>query len=170
MVARGGLRNKSESRKHPQTDDRRIFIRKLAVAAGGVATLVATGTGLAHSIVHGEMNLAPPTSELPWRRTIFCQFDSEANHKVLLEGLKKCAREIDCKIFFGTDGHPDIFACGCFIQILDRNSVGEEMWQHYAAAYKDAGDITPCFIIDDRRDLPLPMNIRLPNFFMPTRA
>lgn len=56
----------------------------------------------------------------------------------------------------GADGDPDIFAYGGFVQILDRNSVGVEMWRDYAAAYKDAGDITPCFIIDDRKDLPLP--------------
>lgn len=103
-----------------------------------------------------EMNSEPPISELPWRRTIFCQFDGEEKHKVLLDALAECAREIGCVIVHGVDGDPDIFAYGCFIQILDRNSVGEEMWRDYAAAYNDAGDITPCFIIDDRKDLPLP--------------
>lgn len=63
---------------------------------------------------------------------------------------------MDCKIVIGADGHPDIFASGCFIQIIDQNSVGEEIWRDYAAAFRDAGDITPCFIIDDRKDLPLP--------------
>lgn len=103
-----------------------------------------------------EENPVPPTSELPWRRTIFCQFDGESRHKVLFDALADCAREIDCQIIRGTNGHPDIYAYGCFVQILDRTMVGEEMWRDYAAAYKDAGDITPCFIIDDRKDLPLP--------------
>jgi len=156
MGTRGDRREKSESGGHAQTEDRRNFLKRLVVAASGVTALTVTGSGLAHSSVQGEMNLAPPTSELPWRRTIFCQFDGEENHKVLFEGLTKCAREIDCQIIRGTDGHPDIYAYGCFVQILDRTLVGDEMWREYAAAYKDAGDITPCFIIDDRKDLPLP--------------
>jgi hypothetical protein len=93
---------------------------------------------------------------LPWRRTIFCQFEGDGIRRELFEALTESAREIDCKIVFGTNGHPDIFAYGCFVQILDRNSVGDDMWKDYVEAYKNAGDITPCFIIDDRTDLPLP--------------
>ena len=100
--------------------------------------------------------LEVPLAELPWRRTIFCQFDHKGKHKALFEAINDCATERDCTVVVGTSGHPDIFAFGCFIQVIDRNSVGDEMWREYAAAYKDAGDITPCFIIDDRKDLPLP--------------
>ena len=123
MGTSGNGRKKCESREQAQTDDRRNFLKKMVVAAAGVTTLAAIGTGLAHSIFHVEMNLAPPTSELPWRRTIFCQFDGEANHKVLNEALAKCVREIDCRIIHGTDGDPDIFAYGCFIQIT-RSELG----------------------------------------------
>lgn len=108
------------------------------------------------AIVKKGNEASPPIAELPWRRTIFCQFGGEEMHKKLLEAISECAREIGCVIVNGADGDPDIFAYGCFVQIIDRNSVGVEMWRDYAAAYKDAGDITPCFIIDDRRDLPLP--------------
>lgn len=103
-----------------------------------------------------RMDASPPIVELPWRRTIFCQFDGEEKFSGLFAALAACARGIDCEIIMGADGDPDIFAYGCFVQILDRNSVGEEMWRDYSAAYKDSGDITPCFIIDSRKDLPLP--------------
>ncbi len=138
------------------TELRRTFIKNLAVAAAGMATLAAAGPAEAHPAVPSGNGVPLPISELPWRRTIFCQFDGEEKYRGLFAALAACGRETDCEIILGADGDPDIFAYGCFIQILDRNSVGEEMWRDYAAAYKDAGDITPCFIIDDRTDLPLP--------------
>lgn len=139
-----------------ETDGRRTFIKHLAAAAAGIAMIAPPRPVAGHPAVLPETEVLLPIAELPWRRTIFCQFDGEVKHKDLLDALAECARKIGCVIVRGVDGDPDIFAYGCFIQILDRDSVGEEMWRDYAAAYKDAGDITPCLIIDDRRDLPLP--------------
>jgi len=141
---------------HTGTEGRRTFVKHLAVAAVGLATIEPALPSEAHPAGSQGIIVSHPIAELPWRRTIFCQFGDEEKHKELLEALSECAREIGCVIVNGADGDPDIFAFGCFIQILDRNSVGVEMWRGYAAAYKDAGDITPCFIIDDRKDLPLP--------------
>jgi len=92
------------------------------------------------------------TVPLPWRRTIFCQFE----HEQLKEAIERCARETDCRVFHGESGSPDIFAIGSFISIVDRNVVGHDLWQEYVECFDPVMDDTPCFIIDDLMHLPLP--------------
>jgi hypothetical protein len=85
-------------------------------------------------------------------RNIFCQFDNEE----LKSAVEKCALETDCSIFYGVSGDPDIFACPAFVMIIDRNLVGLDLWEEYVQASGQCGFDTPCFIVDNNRNLPLP--------------
>ena len=90
--------------------------------------------------------------EPQWCTTIFCQFD----HPVLQNTIEAYAREAGCQVIFGEDGSPDIFAMPAFIQIIDRNSVGADMWQDYVAFSDDVHDDTPCILVDVAETLAMP--------------
>lgn len=135
---------------------RRLFLRTLVLALGGAAALHPAGaTAAARANSDGGIT-PPPIADLPWKRTIFCQFDWSGKHRQLLRALADCAREIDCELVMGDYDAPDIFACGCFVQVVDRSAIAAEVWRDYLEVYRNSGDVTPCFIIDDCGDLPLP--------------
>lgn len=100
-----------------------------------------------------RQNVVGPTrSVITWHRNIFCQFD----HKELREAMEKCAIEADCTIFYGETPDPDIFACPAFVIIVDRNTVGHDLWREYVECFDPVGEETPCFIVDDLKHLPIP--------------
>lgn len=86
-------------------------------------------------------------------KTIFVQFENE-DLKVQLE---KCARDINCEVYWGEASSPDIIAIPYFISIIDRNIVGTEMWKYYLEYEKEVKDDEPCIIIDKIKDLELPV-------------
>lgn len=87
-----------------------------------------------------------------WLRNIFCQFDNEQ----LKQAVDRCAKEIDCTIFYGEKESIDICAVGSFIKIVDRNIVGHGVWNEYIEGIDSSGGDVPCIIVDDIYDLPLP--------------
>ncbi len=87
--------------------------------------------------------------------TIFCQFD-KLKLAELSNELEKLAEEIGCKIFYGEPYSPDIVAIPHFIEIVDRNNMGEDGWKDYLIFCKEAADNIPCLIVDSRDDLKLP--------------
>lgn len=177
--------------------DRREFLKSL-VALGCLAPLgKVAGLGTSEAVkAETQVSVMVPISDVPWRRRIYCQFD-QREHADLLQALRKCADETGCDIVFGEKDSPDLYAIGGFVLVLDRNQVGDEVWRDYVEMYQHDTDVTPCFIIDRRTDLPLPawrftcrldmddrgsvstisetirqmkmeMNRRLPNFFNQT--
>jgi hypothetical protein len=151
----GQQEESEETRREEQTGktDRRNFVRKLAAAVGGIATLAAAGTAAAGR-QGAPVRVVVPIPEVPWRQRIYCQFVPR-KHEELLGALRRCADETGCDIVFGEKGSPDLYAIGGFVLILDRSEMGEE-WQECVEMYRDDADITPCFIIDDRKAPPLP--------------
>jgi hypothetical protein len=92
------------------------------------------------------------SSSVTWRRNIFCQFD----HKELREAMEQTAIEADCTIFYGKTPDPDIFACPAFVIIVDRNTVGHDLWKEYVECFDPVGEETPCFIVDNLKHLSIP--------------
>jgi hypothetical protein len=135
------------------TDGRRSFIKQLATAVGGIVTLSAEGGAAAAGTV-ATVRVVVPIPDVPWRQRIYCQFD-QARHPELLQALRRCAEETGCDVVFGEKDTPDLYAIGGFVLVLDRSAMGTE-WQEYVEMCRDDTDATPCFIIDDRTDLPLP--------------
>ena len=136
--------------------DRREFLKSL-VALGCLAPLriAVDSDATAAAQTGAQVSVVVPIPDVPWRRRIFCQFDSR-EHKALLSALWRCADETDCDIVFGEKDSPDLYAIGGFVLVLDRSHVGDTEWRHYVEMYREDGDITPCFIIDRRTDLQLP--------------
>ena len=133
--------------------DRRDFLRTLAVGCLAPLEIVTEKAG---GRQHGTtVNVTVPIPDVPWRRRIFCQFDPR-EHRALLSALQRCADETGCDIVFGEKDSPDLYAIGGFVLVLDRRQVGDKEWRYYVEMYREDGDITPCFIIDRRTDLPLP--------------
>ena len=85
-------------------------------------------------------------------QTIFCQF----NNKILKLALEECAKEIGCHIWNGAPGSPDIVAIPAFIVIVDRQTVGKELWSDYVKFCEEVDDDVPCLIVDSLKDWPLP--------------
>lgn len=92
--------------------------------------------------------------ELMWSKTILCQFDNPA----LKEAVERLAKDSDCDIWHGRPGWPDILAVPCFIAIVDRNLIGEEIWNDYLRFCEEVNDDTPCVILDEIKHLGLPKN------------
>jgi len=133
--------------------DRRDFLKTLAL--GCLTPLELAAKPASRPRPAARVNVTVPIPDVPWRRRIFCQFDPR-EHKALLSALQKCADETVCDIVFGEKDSPDLYAIGGFVLVLDRNQVGDKEWRYYVEMYREDGDITPCFIIDRRTDLPLP--------------
>lgn len=136
-------------------ESRRIFL-KLAVSVLGIGLILPSAklVSAANLIVVKEEDhpIGPTRSGITWRRNIFCQFD----HAGLKAAVEKCAIETDCTIFYGDNGDPDIHACPAFVMIVDRRSVGFDLWKEYVEYSDINGDDIPCFIVDNIRHLPLP--------------
>lgn len=90
--------------------------------------------------------------EKAWMKTIFCQFDNSE----LKSKIEECAKKMDCDIFFGEPSSPDLIAIPYFISIVDRSLVGDECWNEYLRYCKETDDDTPCLIVDNNKDLPVP--------------
>lgn len=149
-------RERCEEKKHPEPSgeaDRRNFMRQLAAAMGGLAAVLMAEAATAAPSV-GPVGVVVPIPGVPWRQRIYCQFDPQ-NYKELHRALRQCAEETGCDIVFGEKDSPDLYAIGGFVLVLDRNEVGDE-WLEYVEMYRYDADNTPCFIIDNRTDLPLP--------------
>lgn len=101
-----------------------------------------------------EYPLIKEKHELMWSKTILCQFDNPA----LKEAIERLAKDIDCDIWYGRPGWPDIFAVPCFVAIVDRNLVGQEIWNEYLRFCEEVSDDTPCVIVDEISHLGLPKN------------
>lgn len=89
-----------------------------------------------------------------WQRTILCQFDNPA----LKEAVERLAKDTGCNIWYGRPGWPDIIAVPCFIAVVDRNLIGEEIWNEYLRFCEEVNDDTPCVIVDEIKHLGLPKN------------
>ncbi len=127
---------------------RREFLRLI------ISTLACLGIGNKKVFASDErLNIQLMGSNQWWLRNIFCQFDNER----LKQAIEDCAKEIDCTISYGDKGSIDIFAIGSFVKIVDRNIVGHDVWKEYIECIVDsAGGDTPCIIVDDIYNLPLP--------------
>lgn len=87
-----------------------------------------------------------------WQRTILCQFDNPA----IKEAVERLAKDTGCDIWHGRPGWPDIIVVPCFIAIVDRNLIGEEIWNDYLRFCAEVNDDTPCVIVDEIKHLGLP--------------
>jgi hypothetical protein len=107
---------------------------------------------LRDAVAYLNKDVGPTRSGITWRRNIFCQFE----HEVLKTAVEKCATDTDCTIFYGTSGDPDIHACPAFVMIVDRNIIGHDLWREKVEYDDSTNDDTPCFIVDNIKDLPYP--------------
>ena len=128
---------------------RRDFLK--ATFVGGV--LAAVGDwGIGRTAMPDKEN--PPLNFEPsWCTTIFCQF----HHSALKDAIETYAGEAGCQVDFGRQGTPDVIAVPAFIQIVDRNCVGADIWQNYVAFSDDVHDDTPCVLVDKAVYLPMPI-------------
>ena len=136
-------------------ESRRKFLKSTVSALGIGMILPSAKLVSAANIMKAreeDRPIGPTRSGITWRRNIFCQFD----HAGLKAAIEKCAIETDCTIFYGDNGDPDIHACPAFVMIVDRRSVGFDLWKEYVEYSDINGDDIPCFIVDSIRHLPLP--------------
>ena len=101
-------------------------------------------------------------------KTIFAQFDRSTSLASILE---RCASKRGKQVYWGEPGSPDLLAVPSFLAIIDRMDVGLYVYEHYielAAECSvkdpdeddqeaDTGMLCSCIVIDECRDLPLPM-------------
>ena len=124
--------------------DRRNFIKKTAFA--GIAF------GISNPLLSSATNKVNNSSNIlrsnytgfRWDKTIFCQFD---NHE-LQKRVEKCAKEIDCKVYYGEPDSPDIIAVPYFVSIVDRDIVGRKWWVEYIEHCFCVDDKTPCIMVN----------------------
>ena len=88
----------------------------------------------------------------PWTRTIFAEFENLQ----LKAQLKGCAKDIDCKIYWGEPNSPDIIAVPYFVSIIDRGVVGKEEWKTYLEYEQQVNDDNTCIVIDHNEVMELP--------------
>jgi hypothetical protein len=132
--------------------NRRDFIKAMMVVGVGQWGIRNDKYPVRQEINNPEHPVGPTTSNITWNRNIFCQFDNEE----LKKAIEKCAIETDSSIFYGTSGDPDIFACPAFVLIIDRSLVGHDLWKEYVQESDYCGFDTPCFIVDNNLNLPIP--------------
>jgi hypothetical protein len=132
--------------------NRRDFLKAMMVFGVGQWGIRNNKYPTRHGIDNSQRPVGPTTTNISWNRNIFCQFDNEE----LKKAIEKCAIETDCSIFYGVPGDPDIFACPAFALIIDRNFVGNELWEEYVKESNYCGFDTPCFIVDSNINLPIP--------------
>lgn len=132
--------------------NRRDFIKAMMFVGLGQLGIRTDKYPAMQKIDNTERPVGPTSTNICWNRNIFCQFDNEEFKKA----VEKCAIETDSSIFYGISGDPDIFACPAFVMIIDRNVVGHDLWREYAQISDQCFFDTPCFIIDNNRNLPIP--------------
>lgn len=87
--------------------------------------------------------------------TIFCQFDN----KELLAVIEKHAKELGCRVYQGEPGTHDILAAASyFVAIVDRNIVGEEIWDCYSDYCNYVNNTKPIIFLDKLEIGTLPNN------------
>jgi len=138
-------------------DSRRKFLKTTMCVLGSALILPSVKLASASNLIERneeDRPIGPTRSGITWRRNIFCQFD----HAGLKSAIEKCAIETDCTIFYGDNRDPDIHACPAFVMMVDRNTVGFDLWKEYVEYSDINGDDIPCFIVDNIRHLQLPKN------------
>jgi|TARA_B100002003_G_C14037975_1_gene500174 hypothetical protein len=128
--------------------DRRDFLKKTAVA--GVAM------GISNPLLSSAMNkinsngniVKPGHTGFTWNNTIFCQFEDQE----LKEKIESCAKEIDCKVYYGEPISQDIIAIPYFISVLDKDLIGEKYWKEYVNFCEEVEDNTPYIVINTTLD------------------
>lgn len=93
-----------------------------------------------------------PEKGLYFASTILCQLVDT----VLLPRLFWEAERLSCRILFAEPGSWDIVASPCFVQILDRNTIGAEQWTAFLDIRRECSEETdelciapdPCLLVD----------------------
>jgi len=130
--------------------ERREFLRSLI----GLSLLLTFPEGA--TICHS----APPTKKPPFaadptgERTIYCLIGD----RLLAGRLKQCAKEIGCRIFFEDPFSPELLFMPHFVSVLDRNLIGDELWDIYADWCDEVKISASCLIVDNINHLRLPTN------------
>ena len=98
-----------------------------------------------------------------WKKTIFAQFENLKLKNVLIEWAKKHR----LNIVWGNPEHPDMIACPSFALVIDRNLIIEnQIYSQYLeyidevnldGELKELRDTSICIIIDNIKDLELPL-------------
>ena len=98
-----------------------------------------------------------------WKKTIFAQFENLKLKNVLIEW----AKEHQLNIVWGNPEHPDMIACPSFALVIDRNLIIEnQIYSQYLeyidevnldGELKELRDTSICIIIDNIKDLKLPL-------------
>jgi len=98
-----------------------------------------------------------------WKKTIFAQFENLNLKNVLIEWAKKH----QLNIVWGNPEHPDMIACPSFALVIDRNLIIEnQIYSQYLeyinevnldGELKELRDTSICIIIDNIKDLELPL-------------
>lgn len=86
--------------------------------------------------------------ELPRHSRIFCLFDNPA--------LEAEIEKLGLEVVWGEPFSPDILVLGGFVDIIDRNLAGKEMWKEYVDCCNEFGWDEPCLIVDNIQDLEFP--------------
>jgi len=89
---------------------------------------------------------------ISWFKMIFAQFENEP----LKKALQKCAREIECKIWYGEPGSVDMVEIPYFVAVFEWPLLGEFIWGLYLQRCKEINDDTHWIIIEKNKMPSLP--------------
>lgn len=144
--------------------DRRDFIKGIAglTAASAFYPVLDPDTLISAIDVNGlSCEVIKETDKAFIPKTIFCQFENQK----LDAAIAKCAEEINCEVIEGTPFTPDMLALSGFVNIIDRNLIGREMWQEYVQWYDEFRRDETCIIVDNIiLDMPMPVSRYMPVF------
>ncbi|MEK6689924.1 MAG: hypothetical protein AABY78_01315 [Nitrospirota bacterium] len=144
---------------------RRDFLRGFIGA--GVSMGINPGSFLAFREGENRMEVGE-FKEKAWMKTIFCMFEN----KDLETRIGELATRLNCEVCWGEPSSPDIIALPFFISVIDRNLVGENYWYEYIRFCRETDDDTPCLIVDNNKDLPVPkiINKKVSHFDLKDRT
>ena len=90
---------------------------------------------------------------IPWFKIIFAQFENEP----LKRALQKCAREIECKIWYGEPGSVDMVEIPHFVAVFEWPLWSDFLSYLFLERCKKTSDDTPWIIIKKNNEHPFPV-------------
>jgi hypothetical protein len=85
--------------------------------------------------------------DAPWLEVIFAQFENE----LLKKALDKCAKEIECKVWYAEERSVDIFEIPHFVAVFEWPLWGNYLWYSYLQRCKETNDDTPWIVIEKNK-------------------
>ncbi len=87
-------------------------------------------------------------------RTILCQIDNEQIER----SLKKVAVQLGCRLISEAPSGADLIFMPHFVAVIDRNLLGEDLWDVYIDCCNDGTMPGACIVIDNLQNWRRPEN------------